>query len=180
LDGVLDNKPSREADVEQVRGSLNKALDELRIISRGLALPDLDETGIFDLVERAVHDHEKQTGMEVQLVLPESAEPLLGYAQKLCAFRFLQETLSNASRHAGVSEANVAVELAAGAVRFAVSDKGRGFDPALTRKIRADGGQGLFGLIDRAESIGGDVCIQSEMSGGSTIILTLPYEDKGK
>lgn len=180
LDGVLDNKPSGTADVEQVRGSLSKALEEVRIISRGLALPDLDETGIFDLVERAVRDHEKQSGMTVHLNLPDSAEPELDYAKKLCAFRFLQETLSNASRHAGVAEAKVTLSLFDNTAKFVVSDKGKGFDPALTQKIREDGGQGLFGLIDRAESIGGEVLIQSNSTAGSEIVLNLPYKESRK
>lgn len=180
LDGVLDNKPSGTADVEQVRGSLSKALEEVRIISRGLALPDLDETGIFDLVERAVRDHEKQSGMTVHLNLPDSAEPELDYAKKLCAFRFLQETLSNASRHAGVAEAEVTLSLFDNTAKFVVSDKGKGFDPALTQKIREDGGQGLFGLIDRAESIGGEVLIQSNSTAGSEIVLNLPYKESRK
>lgn len=61
LDNVLVNQLTSPENVEQVRGSLAKALEELRIISRGLALPDLDELGIFELVKRAVQDHEKQT-----------------------------------------------------------------------------------------------------------------------
>ena len=177
LDGVLESKPSGPADVEQVRGSLDKALEELRIISRGLALPDLDETGIFHLVERAVRDHQKQTGMSVDLTLPERPEPALDYAQKLCVFRFLQEALSNASRHAGVDEARVDVTGTNTAVSFVVRDKGKGFDAALPREVRPDGGQGLFGLIDRAESIGGSVDIQSDAKSGSTIILNLPIEE---
>ncbi|NNF23431.1 MAG: two-component sensor histidine kinase [Rhodobacteraceae bacterium] len=178
LDSVLDKGDA--ADVTKVRGSLNKALEELRIISRGLALPDLDETGIFALAERAVQDHKKQTGMTVHLVLPEGQEPDLGYTQKLCAFRFLQETLSNASRHAEVNEARVSVAHSDNSVQFLVSDQGKGFDPATTRKVREDGGQGLFGLLDRAESIGGEVSFKSNKSTGTTIILTLPYKEKRK
>jgi len=177
LDGVLENKSGGAANVDQVRGSLNKALEELRIISRGLALPDLDETGIFDLVERAVHDHERQSSMTVHLVLPECAEPTLDYAQKLCAFRFLQETLSNAVRHGKVDHANVAVGVTGGEVSFVVADRGPGFDASRAQKLREDGGQGLLGLFDRAESIGGSLSIQSDIGSGSTLTLYLPFEE---
>jgi signal transduction histidine kinase len=177
LDGVLENKDSGAADVDQVRGSLNKALDELRIISRGLALPDLDEAGIFELVERAVNDHEKQSDMTVQLVLPKSTEPKLDYAQKLCAFRFLQETLSNAVRHSKVDFATVAVGVTDTEVSFVVADRGPGFDVSQAQKLREDGGQGLLGLTDRAESIGGSLSIQSQVGSGSRLTLTLPHEE---
>lgn len=180
LDSALDENQASPANAEQVRGSLNKALDELRIISRGLALPDLDELSVSALVERALRDHEKQTGMVVDLSISTEPEPDLNYAQKLCTFRFLQETLSNATRHAKVDEAFVSVEWTDAEVCLTTADKGTGFSLALNNKIRSDGGQGLFGLMDRAESIGGTVAIQSDPATGSAFTLTLPREEPSK
>ncbi len=180
LDSALADQMTSPANVEQVRGSLAKALAELRIISRGLALPDLDELGIFELVKRAVQDHEKQTGMVVDLTIPAVDQPTLNYAQKLCAFRFLQETLSNATRHAKVDRAAVSVDQSDTEISFSVADDGPGFDAERARAIRPDGGQGLFGLIDRAESIGGNVSMQKNTPAGSRITLTLPKEDSRK
>jgi signal transduction histidine kinase len=176
LESALENQVTSSADVEKVRGSLAKALEELRIISRGLALPDLDQLGISALVGRAVNDHKKQTDMSIDLDLPTDQEPELGYAQKLCIFRFLQETLSNVFRHANVTTAQVKAAWSDKAVTVSVADLGAGFDTAQDRKIRPDGGQGLFGLIDRAESIGGSIAIRSAVTEGSTLTLTLPRE----
>ena len=178
LDSVLEDKS--KSGVDQVRESLNRALGELRIISRGLALPDLDNLDIFELTNRAVHDHEKQTGMTVDLTFATETAPPLNYAQKLCAFRFLQETLSNATRHAKVDCATVRVDQTDAEISFVVADRGPGFDPEKARMIRPDGGQGLFGLTDRAESIGGSVSIRSSAASGSEITLTLPKEDINK
>jgi len=102
------------------------------------------------------------------------------YAQKLCAFRFLQETLSNATRHGKVDHADVTVALNSSGVSFVVADQGPGFDVSQAQKLRADGGQGLLGLKDRAESIGGSVAVQSDLQSGSTLTLTLPYRDANK
>ena len=180
LDNALANQLTSPENVEQVRGSLAKALEELRIISRGLALPDLDELGILELVKLAVQDHEKQTGMVVDLTIPAVDQPALNYAQKLCAFRFLQETLSNATRHAKVDKAVVLVDQSDTEISFSVTDDGPGFDAVQARFIRPDGGQGLFGLIDRAESIGGNVSMQNSAPTGSKITLILPKEDHRK
>jgi signal transduction histidine kinase len=76
LDAALGRNPTTDEDVTQVRGSLSKALDELRIISRGLALPDLDEIDFFALVNRAIGDHQKQTGMQIDLKIDATSTSL--------------------------------------------------------------------------------------------------------
>ena len=177
LDGALGDNRAISPDAKEVRKSLDRALNELRIISRGLAIPDLDILDAGALIERAISDHEKQVETKVGLILPKGGIPPLSYAQKLCIYRFLQETLSNVSRHTDVLEAQVQVRFADNAVVVIVKDEGKGFDPQQALKIRSDGGQGLLGLIDRAESIGGSLNIRSEISAGSTLTLTLPLEE---
>ena len=177
LDEALDGKNTTTKDAGLVREALDKALDELRIISRGLALPDLDGLDLRSLVERAVSDHNRQTGLEVTFDPQLPKNIALNYAQKLCVFRFLQETLSNASRHAKVDRVSVAASANDDGLTVTVSDKGAGFDNSLPRKVRTNGGQGLFGLIDRAESIGGHLAISSDLGAGTTLTLTLPFEE---
>ena len=177
LDGAFSGDKTSETDAGVVRDALNKALKELRIISRGLALPDLDSLGLFALIDRAIHDHEKQTGMKIDAPEKMRREPQLGYAQKLCVFRFLQETMSNATRHGGIDSAKIAVQIGPDGVAIEVSDAGIGFDTQTVRHIRDDGGQGLFALADRAESIGGKLQITSSSGKGTSVTLLLPNED---
>ncbi|CAN0603311.1 unnamed protein product, partial [Ectocarpus sp. 12 AP-2014] len=155
----------------------DKALDELRIISRGLALPDLDNLDIGALINRAVKDHMRQTDLEVSVKAQSVEDTPLNYAQKLCVFRFLQETLSNTSRHAQVGRARVTTSVENQEYSVSVTDQGLGFETTQTREIRDDGGQGLFGLINRAESIGGQLNITSAPGRGTTLTLTLPLEE---
>lgn len=179
LDGALGAKKAQSKDAERVREALDKALDELRIISRGLALPDLDQLDIAALMDRAMQDHHRQTGLEITVDRTFETEPPLNYAQKLCVFRFLQETLSNASRHADVAKVQVIANADRHAFTISVVDKGRGFETAQPREVRPDGGQGLFGLADRAESIGGSLAVTSTVGEGTTLSLTLPFEEIG-
>jgi signal transduction histidine kinase len=180
LENALASEAGSPKDVEQVRDSLNKALQELRLISRGLALPDLDQMGLPELVERALSDHEKQTELVIARTPLEGYQSALDYAQKLCIFRFLQETLSNISRHADVETAMVFLTRDAATLSVTVSDEGRGFDAKEVRRVRIDGGLGLFGLTDRAESIGGSVDVKSTPGKGSRITLRLPNEGSAK
>ncbi len=177
LDGALRDPKGAERDATLVRESLDKALEELRIISRGLALPDIETLDVQALVDRAVHDHHRQTGLDIATDLRVDGDIPINYAQKLCIFRFLQEALSNASRHADVDEAVVTARSDGQGITVTVADQGAGFDQTETRQMRPDGGQGLLGLRDRAESIGGTLAIASTTGGGTTLKLTLPYEE---
>lgn len=177
FDAAFSQANRSRGDAELVRKSLDKALDELRIISRGLALPDLDALDFAKLIQRSVLDHSRQTGLDIDLVLPDRLDAPLNYAQKLCVFRFLQETLSNVTRHSTARTAQVLVRNDAAAVTIEVKDAGRGFDTTVPRQLRQDGGQGLFGLSDRAESIGGHVHVASTPGKGTSITLTLPREE---
>lgn len=180
LEGALKTQEAPSRDAVIVRESLDKALDELRIISRGLALPDLDNLDVESLIKRAVKDHKRQTDLDVAIKMPDRLHAPLNYAQKLCVFRFLQESFSNISRHAKVSFARVIVDADQEGVAISVVDMGVGFKAASSRELRDDGGQGLFGLVDRAESIGGQLDISSVPGRGTTLTLKLTYEDTQK
>lgn len=177
LDAALKKKKTSTADAKLVRESLDKALDELRIISRGLALPDLDGLDLGQLIDRAINDHKRQTGLDIVVNSSILSDLELDYTQKLCVFRFLQETLSNASRYARVNQVKVTSAINKQSLNVTVSDAGRGFDMTQPRHVRTDGGQGLFGLMDRAESIGGHLHIVSNIDIGTTLTLTLPLQE---
>jgi signal transduction histidine kinase len=66
-------------------------------------------------------------------------------------FRFAQEGLANASRHAEGRDLEVELRCSAEEVRLAVRDRG----PGLPERPADRGGLGLGGLRDRVESLGG-------------------------
>lgn len=173
LDSMVPATPAGKAEATTIRGALQSALAEIRTISRGLSLPDLERLSLDDIVARAVDSHRRRTDSRIDLRYDGPADPPLDASARICLYRFLQETLSNAARHA--PGARVAVEVEAGpeAVTARVRDGGPGFDPDAIA-IRADGGEGLAGLRDRAESIGGDLDIHARPGKGTTLVLRLP------
>ncbi|RYG92264.1 sensor histidine kinase [Loktanella sp. IMCC34160] len=177
LDSLLNDDQKSGADAQAVRGALEASMQELRAISRGLALPDLDQIDLATVIERAVQEHRKRTGTEVDLTGRPPVNDGFDYARKLCVYRFLQETLSNAARHSGSARVKVHVRSDQSAVHVAVQDDGAGFDKEGAMTLRQDGGQGLMGLIDRAESIGGAVTVESNRGAGTTVTLTLQSEE---
>ena len=92
---------------------------------------------------------------------------------KLCVFRFLQETLSNTARYAPQSRCSVTCHVRDDCIVIQVKDDGPGFDPLDGTVLRDDGGQGLLGLRDRVESIGGRFQVSSSPGQGTTVEMTL-------
>jgi signal transduction histidine kinase len=169
---VPDTEPGRQ-EAAALRDALQSALTEIRTISRGLSLPDLGGLPLADVARRAVEAHQRQTESRVQLAWRGPEDPGCDDSFRICLYRFLQEALSNAARHAGDASISVSAEAAPGALTASVSDAGPGFDPAAAA-LRTDGGQGLAGLRDRAESIGGSLDVVTARGAGTTLILTLP------
>ena len=146
------------------------ALTDLRAISAGLRLPELERLSVGDAALRAIEDHQRRGGTPVRHQfqdVPEQA-PL---ATKIALVRTLQEALSNATRH-GKGE-DIFVELTGSAERLtlSVSDHGPGFDPDLAERSE---GLGIAGMRERAELLSGSFAIWSAPGSGTTISASWP------
>ena len=86
----------------------------------------------------------------------------------LCAYRIVQEALTNTLKHAGASAAAVALRYDAADLEVVISDDGRGHGPAT-------GGHGLVGMRERADLVGGRLTAGPATAGGFTVTAVLPY-----
>ena len=85
--------------------------------------------------------------------------------------QIIREALSNVGRHSGASWAQLKLAASGGAATLIVSDNGTGFDP---NARLGSANFGLANLRDRAAALAGTLAIDSEVGGGTRIILTLP------
>ncbi|WP_159961799.1 sensor histidine kinase [Blastococcus haudaquaticus] len=90
----------------------------------------------------------------------------------LCAFRIVQESLTNVIKHAGPASVRVSVGFPPGSVTLEVVDDGRGGTPA------AEGGHGLVGMRERVAVFGGRLSVGPEATGGFAVRATLPLESR--
>ncbi len=92
----------------------------------------------------------------------------------LAAYRIIQESLTNAVRHAGPASATVALAWSDGWLAVDISDTGRG---ASANGDMTDGvGHGLVGMRERATAVGGTLEAGARPGGGFSVRATLPTE----
>ncbi len=91
-------------------------------------------------------------------------------ALDLCAYRIVQEALTNAIKHAAPARAEVRVRWARGALELEISDDGRG--PGAVNG--AGGGHGIAGMRERVALHGGSIEAGAGDGGGFTVRARLP------
>ena len=110
--------------------------------------------------------------VEVELVI-DGDERRLQTDTELATFRIAQEAATNVLKHAGAGKLTFAIAFAPDQVVLDVLDDGDGFAPAEP----GDGGrsrQGLNGMRERAELVGGVLEVLSRPGAGTTIRALLP------
>lgn len=157
-----------------VHDAVRDALAEIRAISAGLLLPEIEGLTPRAVIERAVRDHTRRTGTAVALELrdlPARAPP----AVMIVLFRTLQEALSNATRHGGGVGVAVAAWQDGDRLCLRVTDRGPGMPSTAGR----DDGRphlGLAGMRERAQLLGGDFAFTSSAGAGAAVEACWPLE----
>jgi signal transduction histidine kinase len=153
-----------------LHSALQFALDDLRAISGGLHLPEIEQLSLADTAQRAVRDYERTAGLAVALSIdnvPDEA-PL---PVKITLFRLLQESLANGFRHGGGADQRVTLHTHDGQLLVEVADGGKGFDP---QSPGTEVHLGLAGMRERVEILGGSFSVQSAPGRGTVVRASLP------
>jgi signal transduction histidine kinase len=142
---------------------LDRALEELRELARGLHPAALTEQGLSSAL-RALGDR-----LPVKVIVEELDERLPDHLEAT-AYYIGSEALTNVAKHARATEARVTFTREGDVLRFEIVDDGRGgADPR--------DGSGILGLRDRAEAVGGTLFVISPPGKGTTVTATLPLSE---
>lgn len=167
-----DHLAQAEESLETVQTILHRVESEIKRVIHDLRPPTLDALGLAAALRRYAERYESYTGIAcaVQVV----GEPVrLPSRMEICVYRLAQEALQNVSSHAEVESASVLVSFSANLLELTVSDNGRGFD---LRAVVANnvGHLGLLGMRERAESLGGQLQIDTCPGEGTIVTLKVP------
>jgi signal transduction histidine kinase len=112
----------------------------------------------------------RAAGLPVDLAVEGDALPLPGGVE-LAAYRVVQESLTNALKHAHATRASVRLRYGGAALDVVVTDDGGG--------VQANGGgtgHGLIGLRERVALYGGSFAARPLPAGGFEVRASLPIE----
>lgn len=163
--------------LESVKATSKDALRELRSTLGMLreadeAAPTAPVSGL-DLLDELV-ERSRGFGIDVRAVTEGEPRPLPPPVD-LAAYRIVQESLTNVTRHSGAGAALVTITYGDEDVRIRVDDDGRG-----TGDDRAEG-SGIRGMTERARAFGGELTAHNTSEGFRVSArLPLPTEDEGR
>jgi two-component system NarL family sensor kinase len=102
-----------------------------------------------------------------------STEERLPKEVELTLLRIAQEAVSNARRHGAASRVQVLLSVSRRVAELRVVDDGRGFlcEPGFPGSMA---GEGLPGMRERAQLLGGRLLVESAPGAGTRIAVTLP------
>jgi signal transduction histidine kinase len=168
-------RTEKAAEAGALRKVIGDALKDIRDISGGLSLPEVQSMSMSSALLACAGAHERRTGVRVTCDL-DSTAVAVPTAIKICLYRFAQEGLNNGFKHAGGVGQRLSLSYAGGGIEVAVADSGPGFDPnsgVVTSRL------GLAGLRDRIVSLGGTLDIESQPGNGSMLIARFPALARG-
>jgi signal transduction histidine kinase len=149
-----------------------RILAELRGISTGLVLPQLEGLTPNEILRLAVQNHEDATGTKVSSQIGDLPEDL-PLPQTICLYRIAQEGLNNAFHHGAAVGQRVEVWADTQSIVIAVSDSG----PGLVENEhgqRSRTGLGIAGLRNRVEALQGTFEVISQRGIGTQIRAKVP------
>lgn len=160
------DRQRRETALQSTETVLGEALRDVRIIARGLMRPEIDGLTLCEIVRSVAEAHAQRTETAVTVDCPAHSGQV-SRALGICVYRFVQEGLNNAYRHAGGNGQAVECLIEGNVLSVRVSDGG---GEAIQTEPR-DGGLGLTGLRERVDSLGGTFTVR-HACGGTTIEMT--------
>jgi signal transduction histidine kinase len=170
---LMDEQPGQSRSALQaIKQASNDALGELRSVLDVLrqgdeAPPRAPASGLASL-DRLVAGAEA-TGLPVSTRVEGTPRPLPA-GTDLAAFRIVQESLTNVTRHAGPASATVLVRYGTDDLTVQVDDDGEG--PA----ANGAGGNGIRGMRERVAALGGQLTAGPRPGGGFRVLARLPLD----
>jgi signal transduction histidine kinase len=146
----------------EARQGASEALEELRVLARGIHPPILTDRGLEAAVSALVMHSPLQVALAVDVPDRPSA------AVESAAYFTVSEALANAIKHGEAKRVDISIRTSDGILVTEITDDGRG-------GANASGG-GLKGLRQRVEALDGTLRVSSPEGGPTTVRAVMPCE----
>ncbi len=168
------SQPQQEK-LQQIEQLLLEVEKQLRRYSHELRPTVLDDLGWIPAVRFLAEGVSKRANLPIRVEAEVKGRP--PEAVETALYRVVQESLTNAVKHAAARHIWVRAWQEDSALCCSVRDDGRGFDVAAAQAGRSPRGLGLIGMRERLHALGGTMKIVSSPGEGTEISLRVPVED---
>jgi signal transduction histidine kinase len=171
---VLDvDPPTAKSAIANVGDASREALLDMRRLLDVLRVdPEYDPQPGLDLLDDLV-SRTRSAGLPVEVVVTGERRTLTP-GLELCAYRVVQESLTNVLKHAGPATARVDLDFGDRTLTVKISDDGRARVPR-----ESPVSHGIRGMRERAELYGGVLTAGPSAGGGFAVVARLPLEVTG-
>ena len=159
------------ARLTEARAIVDGALESVRELSRLVHPMMLDDLGLEDATASYLQHFMRRTGIRTELRVS-NLDKRFAPQLEVCAYRIVQEAVTNVGRHAAATACQVRLERQPETLRVTVEDDGTGFTPADAEAPRV--GLGLVGLRERVTDLGGLFEVTSSIGQGTRVSAALP------
>jgi signal transduction histidine kinase len=167
---LRDDPDDASNRIDESIDALHDVIRDIRNFIFGLRPVLLDTGGLSEGLAHLAADLRRNTGIDVRLDAVDAPDLPMSTVAELLAI--VREALSNVSRHAAATRADVEVGRdEAEGWSLVIADDGRGFDPAA---VGPGTHHGLANMRTRAEALGASFTLTSHPDGGTRIIVSLP------
>jgi PAS domain S-box-containing protein len=169
LEGVrTQSQPGICSSVEHALQTTKMLINKIRNLTYSISPGMVADLGLDEVLKWLSDEFFAATGISC---VYESAfdESSLSYEMKLDLFRICQEALLNVMHHAEAGLVNISINQTGDTIKLSISDDGKGFESEISNQTF-----GLSSMNDRAASIDAAFTIESEISKGTTVTVTIP------
>jgi PAS domain S-box-containing protein len=161
-------------DADRVTEELEKALEQIRNLAKGVFPVDLDSEGLMSALAQLATTMESESGIACRFECP---EPVLIEDNRVAMhlYRIAQEAVTNALKHARPHQVLVTLAGTEHGFVLKVSDDGAGIRDDTDRKK----GAGLRIMRYRAAAIGATLKIESPAGKGTLVVCQTPQREHG-
>ncbi len=163
------------ADVEDIIGLVNAAIESTRAMARGLSPVGADRGGLIAGLQSLAARGMDRFGVQTQLITRLDEPLALDDSSAGHLYRIAQEAFTNAVRHGRVTEVKIELHTADGSLQLTIADDGCGMHPGALH----GNGMGLKLMRYRAQMLHGDLVVSESRLGGVEIRCTCPHPRVG-
>jgi signal transduction histidine kinase len=162
--------------VEEMIERISKVYDSSRNIVTMLRPEIMDSLGLIGSIEERIDMFTRsQSGCRITFEHKGDFSEL-NYPISIAIFRIVQESLTNASKHAQATDVKIRLclncENCPSGIYLCVRDNGKGFDV----QVRHHNGIGLISMRERTIALNGRLKVESEVGRGTRVIACIPLE----